>query len=405
MVSRTVRFGPISIAIANSGNDQDLTEPDAALGRYHALVGWAEALAQAGASPVTVVQRFGRDVSVRRNDVEYRFVAEEIGQSGPGWFRGDRMVRMILTSRPDVVHVNGCIFPSLVRHLRSALGRRTAIVVQDHGGSGIQEQSLGFRSWPWRTLHRFGLRAADGFLFTARELAAPWLRAGIIDRHQAIHEIPEASTDLELRAVRSERGNHLPGHPALLWVARLDANKDPLTVLAGFERVTTALPDAALTMVFGEDRLLPEVRSRIASSQPLASRVHLRGRIERSALPALYEGADLFVLGSHREVASFALIEALSFGVTPVVTDIPAFRVLTDGGRLGMLFPPGEAEALARAIERLGQADFVSRREAVREHFARELSWSVVGEKALAIYRATAAEAAQRCHENGRPRT
>ena len=43
----------------------------------------------------------------------------------------------------------------------------------------------------------------------------------------------------------------------------------------------------------------------------------------------MYAAADVFVLGSRHEAASFALIEALAFGVTPVVSDIPAFRALT----------------------------------------------------------------------------
>src|SRR4029077_19240333 len=182
---------------------------------------------------------------------------------------------------------------------------------QDHGGSGIQDRSPGLRGLPWRTLHRYGLRAADGFLFTARETAAAWSSAGIISSGQSVHEIPEASTGL---GAGVDDVHALPGKPALLWVGRLDANKDALTALAGFEQAAATLPDAALTLVFGDDELLPAVRARIAASPMLPSRVHVRGRVSRAELPALYQGAELFLLASHREVASFALIEALSFG-------------------------------------------------------------------------------------------
>ena len=34
----------------------------------------------------------------------------------------------------------------------------------------------------------------------------------------------------------------MQGDPAMLWVGRLDANKDPLTVLAGFEQALAAIP-------------------------------------------------------------------------------------------------------------------------------------------------------------------
>jgi glycosyltransferase involved in cell wall biosynthesis len=118
--------------------------------------------------------------------------------------------------------------------------------------------------------------------------------------------------------------------------------------------------------------------------------VHLRGRVERNALPRLYATADVFVLGSHHEVACFSLIEALSFGVVPVVTDIPPFRRLTGEGRLGALFPPGNAAQLARALERFAGADFASQHHAVRTHFERELSWSAIGPRALEVYRIAA---------------
>jgi glycosyltransferase involved in cell wall biosynthesis len=381
---------PFSIVIANGGIDRHFHDPEALLTHYHSLVGWVDAVANAGAADVTIIQRFRRDLVLRHHAIEYRFVADDPGTPSRAWFRGERLARAVETIAPDVIHVNGCSFPLLVRTLRRKAPHTTAIVVQDHGGSGIQDQSSGLRNLAWRQFHRFGLRDADGFLFTVRAEATPWIRSRIIGDDQMIYEIPEASADPALRWIGSIEPRRLPGRPALLWVGRLDANKDPLTVLAGLEQAAAALPDIALTLAFGADDLLPEVRSRVASSPWLRSRVHLRGSVERSALPALYQGADLFVLGSHREVASFALIEALSFGVIPVVSDIPPFRALTDDGRIGALFRPGDPQAFARSIERMANMDLSSRRKIVREHFERELSWSAIGARALAIYGAAA---------------
>src|SRR5205814_5730077 len=131
-------------------------------------------------------------------------------------------------------------------------------------------------------------------LFTVQAQAAPWREAGIIGADQLVHEVMEASTDL----LPGGPAAALPGRPALLWVGRLDANKDPLTVLGGFELAAETLPEAGLTLVYGDDLLLPEVRSRIAGSPRLQGRVHLRGRLERGELLALYAGADPVLLGS-----------------------------------------------------------------------------------------------------------
>ena len=367
--------------------------PEALLQRYPVLTGWARAVAEAGAHDVavTVVQRFWRDLVLRDGQVTYRFVAD-----GPPRARADRqwaarLVSAVVASRPTVAHLNGCLsLPS--RHLRLRLPRGTPLLVQDHGG--LYPGAPIFTRWKSRAFHAFGLRAADGFLFSARGLATPWLRAGIIGPQQEIYELMESSSTIVEAPAARAAASSLPGRPALLWVARLDANKDPLTVLEGFERASPRLPEAALTMVFGASQLLAEVQRRIADSGTLRGRVHLLGKLEQGELAALYRAADLFVLGSHHEGSGFALIEALSFGVVPVVSDIPSFRVLTDGGRIGALFPVGDAGALARALERLGSWEsspssdaWTTRRATVRAHFERELSWSALAHRALGIYR------------------
>jgi glycosyltransferase involved in cell wall biosynthesis len=373
-----------TVAIANCWFDPDIPDPERLLERYHALTGWAEAVARAGAGAVTVVQRFDRDAFLRRGSVAYHFVADRGPGFVPPWFVGARFARAVGNLRPDVVHLGGLIFPALVGCLRVSLPRRTAIVVQDHGGLGQPSGGLGDRRWRW--LYRLGLSAADAFLFTARAQAAPWETAGIIRPHHAVYEVAESSTDMGSWSPARAAEAALPGEPAMLWVGRLDANKDPLTVLEGFAEASAALPRAALTLVYGDDPLLPAVQTWIAAHADLRPRIHLRGRVDRTALPALYRSADLFVLGSHREVACFSLIEALSFGVTPVVTDIPPFRALTGGGAIGALFTPGDPRALARAMRLAGDGVPGDRRSSIRAYFERELSWRAVGERALAAY-------------------
>ena len=377
------------------GYDDRAEAPEALLRRYAVLTGWAKAVAEAGGPDVavTVALRFWRDLVLHDGPVAYHFVAD-----GPPRARADRqwaarLVSAVMGLQPEVVHLHGCL-PLPSRHLRLRLPRGTALLAQDHGG--VYLDSPRFTRWKSRAFHAFGLRAADGFLFSARELATPWLRSGIISPKQAIYELMESSSTMEEAPSPSAGERSLPGHPALLWVGRLDANKDPLTILEGFERAVVRLPEAALTMVYGASQLLGEVQRKIADSATLRGRVHLVGKLEQRELAALYRAADLFVLGSHNEGSGFALIEALSFGVVPVVSDIPPFRVLTDGGRIGALFPVGDAGALARALERLGSwessessepsAKRAARRAVVRAHFERELSWSVLAHRALAIY-------------------
>jgi glycosyltransferase involved in cell wall biosynthesis len=381
---------PLTVAVASCHYDPEIVDPDALLDRYHAMTGWAEAVAGAGADAVTVVQRFARDAVVRRGVVDYRFVADGGPGPAPARFLGRRLAVAIRRLRADIVHVDGFVFPALVGCLRVALPRQTAIVVQDHGGVRLPWGGLGGAGK--RLLFGLGLGAADAFLFTARAQADRWRDAGVIRDRHTVFEVLESSTDMAAWPAGATFGRALPGDPALLWVARLDANKDPLTVLEGFAEVAASLARAELTMVYGEDILLPQVQAWIAAHPQLAARIHLRGRLDRQALAALYRSADVFVIGSHREVACFSLVEALAFGVTPVVTDIPPFREITGGSRIGALYAPGDPRAFARALASLTDGDRSARRASVRAHLERELSWAAVGTRALAAYRAAAAQ-------------
>lgn len=353
---------------ANFDFDRRLIDADELLARYSTLTGWSEALLEAGAARVIVLQRFHDEAVLTRNGVEYVF------------FGGAR-VAPLGGRRIDIAHVNGLGFPTRTRLMRAWLPSSVPIVVQDHASGAPPANAIS------RALGRASLRSVDAFMFTADEQAGPWRAAGLIRRSQKVYHVLEASTTLGplARALAREMSG-VDGAPAVLWVGRINANKDPLTVLAGFERALARLPSAALTMVFGADDLLPEVKGRIAASPALARRVRLVGQVPHHLMPAYYSAADLFVLGSHHEGSGYALLEACACGAVPVVTSIPAFRVITGNGACGALWTPGDAAGLARALVDTARRDLTALRAAVASRFGRELSWPAVGRRAMDIY-------------------
>jgi glycosyltransferase involved in cell wall biosynthesis len=394
------------IVLLNYSYDADYRSVEEVLDRHSSLRDWAGSLLTAGAQQVSVIQRFRLNALVRRDGVKYIFCA------GPGspfpkpWTFLPGLHRTVATLEPDLVHVNGLIFPLQTWLLRKTLPRPGVIVLQDH--ANVPPQWTGRDNFPpggfptlaaflWRVLQRPGLRAADGFLFAAAAQAQPLRRLGLIRPHQPVYEVMEASTHfrpLPKAVARTQSG--LPGKPALLWVGRLNYNKDPLTVLAGFEKALPALPEAHLTMIYAGEELLPQVQSRLAASPALATRVHLGGIKPHPEMATWYSAADLFVLGSHWEGSGYALIEALACGLVPVVTDIPSFRVLTAEGKFGALFSPGDAAGLAQALVELGPRDLEALRPALLEHFEGHFSWPALGRRALAAYQEIRRERLQR---------
>lgn len=357
----------------NYAYDASLGDPDGLLERYTTLTGFARSLAAAGVR-VTVVQRFARRAREVRDGVSYLFR------------RGLDVNRTAIAAEGDLVHVNGLVFPVQSWLLGRALSSRAPVVVQDHA-AGDPPAAAGLASLARRCLRRRGLSVASGFLFTAAEQAAPWRREGIIAPHQPIFEVMEAAPGLaRMERAEARRASGVAGTPALLWVGRLTANKDPLTVLAGFERALPHLPDPMLTMVYGERDLLPEVTRRVGQSAELRRRVRLVGAVPHDRLGAFFSAADLFVLGSHREGSGYALLEACACGTVPVVTDIPSFRVITDRGRCGALWRPGDAGAFARALVDVAARDLRTLSTQTSGHAQRSFSWPAIARAAERAY-------------------
>lgn len=370
------------IVQANAVYDPAAKTPADLLDLYRTLTEWSTAVARAGAG-VAVVQRFHTAATLERDGVRYEFVTDK----EPPWLSTKAapppFVDAIVTAAGDVIHVNGLIFPQLVASLRGKAGARTAIVVQHHGGEFPIRGSGLVGIWQ-RQRWKGGLAAADAISFTAVEQAEPWRAAGVL-ANQRIIEVLEASTTMrEVGRERARAAIAATGAPLILWVGRLTTNKDPLTVLDGLERALPALPGARVIMVFGDDTLIETVEHRVRGSALLAGTVTLAGRVQRDEMPNYYGAADVFVSGSHFEGSGYALIEAMSAGLVPVVTDIPSFRAIAGDGRAR--WAPGDADDFARVLIEACGADLEAQRAAVKARFNRALSWEAIGARTVAEY-------------------
>jgi phosphatidylinositol alpha-mannosyltransferase len=86
------------------------------------------------------------------------------------------------------------------------------------------------------------------------------------------------------------------------------------------------------------------------------------------------------------------LTEAMAAGAPVVASDLDAFRVVLAGPGPGVLFPAGDADALARELAAL--LDDPSRRAAMARagrRRAADFDWPVVAAAVLRVYRAAVA--------------
>ena len=234
--------GQLSVVQVNYAWDKGLTDPEALLDRYFTLTGWSDALVRAGAGAVAVIQQFYRDAVVTRNGVEYIF-------------RRTGIAAAAAARRPDLAHVNGLTFPLQTWRLRRALDP----VCRHRRPEPCRRRRD--RPRPGDAAPRSADRGEPStrFLFAADEHADAWRRAGFIAADQPTYQVMPASATLHpLPRAAAREASGVGGSPAILWVGRLNANKDPLTVLDAFERALADLPGARLTMIYGTGELLED---------------------------------------------------------------------------------------------------------------------------------------------------
>jgi len=90
----------------------------------------------------------------------------------------------------------------------------------------------------------------------------------------------------------------------------------------------------------------------------VSSRVAFIGNLSLSELAKAYRAADAFVLPSYRETFGKVFVQAATFGLPLIASDAcGAVGSFIHHGRSGLVVPPGDAEALARAMTSLLDKD------------------------------------------------
>src|SRR5258708_1063175 len=282
-----------------------------------------------------------------------------------------RLNRLASNFKPEVVLIQGMTFPVRGGVVGGRVGRRVKIIVQNHA----EKPGKGLRGW----LQRLSDPFINAYLFTAREMGDEWISRRIIRRAGKVHEIMEASSVFNLEdKEKAIEHTGVQGSPVFLWVGRLDANKDPLTVLRAFLRFVHIQPAARLYMIFQTQELLPAIEELLGREPGARQRVVLLGEKPHHQMEAYHNAADYIVSGSHYEGSGYAVCEAMSCGCIPILTDIPSFRRMTGNGNCGILYNPGDADSLFLALSRITACDKAVEREKALRRFRGALSFEVI---------------------------
>src|SRR5580765_1565348 len=145
-----------------------------------------------------------------------------------------------------------------------------------------------------------------------------------------------------------------PGTPLVAVVSRLNALKGIDHFLKAAAIVGRRFPDARF-LVVGDAN--PDDRQYLSVLYGLADRLRIRDRVVftglRTDVPRLLACAAVSVMPSLSEALPNVMLESMAAGAPVVATRVGGTAEAIEDGVSGMLIPPGDFGALARAIERL----------------------------------------------------
>lgn len=143
----------------------------------------------------------------------------------------------------------------------------------------------------------------------------------------------------------------MDGRLNVMFVGRLDPRKGLPVLLDAFPRLRRAVPEARLVVV-GSSFLRGWLERRLDP----AEREHALfvGAVPAAELPSWYASSHVVVSPALRnESFGIVLLEAMAAGRPVVASDIPGYRSVVEDEDDGVLVPPGDAPALARALTAL----------------------------------------------------
>ncbi len=246
----------------------------------------------------------------------------------------------------------------------------------------LRSRLLGRFKYTWRVDRIIAVSAAIGRQLVARGIAS--------DRIAVVHSGIETE-----RFARGDRARfrdsiaaRLPSGPGTVLVGTvgaLAAHKGIDLFLEAAVLVGREMPAARFVIVGrgpDEERL-----RRLADRLGLAQRVLFAGF--RDDMPDVFAGLDVFALSSLSGEGSPAVLkEAMAAGVPVAATALDGVEEIVEDARHGLLTPPGDAPALARAVILLGSDEGLrSRLTSDARRRVAEFTVDRMVEGTMAVYR------------------
>ncbi len=255
-----------------------------------------------------------------------------------------RLARTLRRLRPAIVHSRNWPTIEAIPAARSA--GVPLVIHAEHGREatdpeGENQRRNRVRRWLSPLVDRFVTVSLDLRRWLVERVGLPETKLVTILNGVDTHRFTDEAREAGRRALGVSEGEQVVG-----TVGRLDPVKDHAGLLTAFARVKAEQPGASL-IVIGDGPCRKELED-LAAALRLTPGVHFLG--ERTDVPLLLKGMDLFVLPSIAEGISNTILEAMASGLPVVATCVGGNPEVVEDGVTGALVPPRDPATLARAI-------------------------------------------------------
>ena len=242
-----------------------------------------------------------------------------------------------------VLHGHQLYSPAIVGALGKLLTGLPLVMKVTASGELGERGELG--RLPFSRARRWAFRRIDRLITLTdtmrREMIEFGFPASVVTELPNSVEIPEAAA----APLASD------GPARVLYCGRLSTEKSLETLLEAAARLTEQGTPVRVDLVGAGDPVRNAETELRRLAEGLDADVRFHG--DQDDVASFYQEADVFVLPSVSEGMSNALLEAMSYGLVALVSDIPENRSVIRDGEDGLLFRQGDAEDLAGRLASL----------------------------------------------------
>lgn len=268
-----------------------------------------------------------------------------------------RAIRKVIADfKPDVVHTHSAKGGMLGRTAAWNL-RVPAVIHTVHGAPFHPYQSWAARKF-FIACERYAAKKCHHLVSVADAMTDLMVSAGVAPRekfttiYSGMDIDPFLRAD-EHRAAIRQRFGFTESDVVIGKIARLFHLKGHADLVAAAEQVVAEAPQAKILLV--GDGVLRESLTAEIVRRGLTKHFVFSGLVPPREIPAMIGAMDILVHTSYREGLARALPQALLSRKPVVSYDIDGAREVVVTGETGMLIPPKDVSALARALVQLAR--------------------------------------------------